>query len=150
MQPYALRPIRFEGIQVHDGGWRLKRYRIWYGDAAFDAGRFEAGAALALAELPTPAVTATRPGVGFIVAHQGCEAAYVVLGWWDRENELPLRVFVRADGAWRPAHGPESVCVWDLQVVGFERDTYVETVLGDGDADAYLARVLNVPANDIG
>ena len=144
MQPYAPRPIQFDGIQIHDD-WRLKRYRIWHGDGGFDARRFVAGTALALAELPTPAVTAVRPGVGFLVMHQGNGADYLVLGWWDRENELPLRIFVRADDAWRPASGPESVCVWDLQVVSHERDAYVETVLGGGgDVDAYLARVLRV------
>ncbi len=148
MQPYAPRPIRFDGIQTPDvsSGWRLKRYDIWHGDAVFDAGRFEAGTALALAELPAPAVTEMRPGVGFLVAHQGSGMDYLVLGWWDRENELPLRVFVRADdgGTWRPAHGSESVCVWDLQVIAHERDAYVETVLGGGTVAAYLERVLNV------
>ena len=140
MQLYAPRPIRFDGVHVHDG-WRIKRYRIWYGDAGFEAGRFEVGVALVWSELPAPAVTAVRPGVGFIVAHQGRGADYLVLGWWDRENELPLRVFVRDRGVWRPAQGPESVCVWDLQVIGHERDAYVETVLGDpaaGGVDAYL------------
>ncbi|MDQ3951247.1 MAG: hypothetical protein M3282_13015, partial [Gemmatimonadota bacterium] len=39
--------------------------------------------------------------------------------------------------------GSESVCVWDLQIVAFERDAYVATVLhGDAGvadaAEAYL------------
>ena len=146
MQRYAPRPIQFNGIQPH-AGWRLKRYRIWHGVAAFDSARFGPGVALALAALPAPAVTGTRAGVGFVVAHQGDGVDYLVLGWWDRENELPLRVWVRESGDWRPAAGPESVCVWDLQVVGHERDAYVATVLSgaaDGGVEAYLARTLHV------
>jgi hypothetical protein len=68
-----------------------------------------------------------------------------VLGWWDRDNELPLRVFVRdtADGeGWRAARGSESVCVWDLQVIWAEREAYVATVMG-ADADAGRARYLD-------
>ena len=144
MRTYAPRPIRFDGLEARDDGWRLKRYRIWYGKEGFDARRFEAGVMLALAELPLPPVTEVRPGVGFLVMHQGCGADYLVLGWWDRGNELPLRIFVRDDGAWRPARGSESACVWDLQVIGYERDAYVDTVLGGGKVDAYLARVLSL------
>lgn len=63
-----------------------------------------------------------------------------MLCWWDRENELPIRVFVRQhDGSpWRPAQGSESVCVWDLQVICFERDAYVHTVMAGraGGAEA--------------
>ena len=85
-----------------------------------------------------------------MIAHQGRTALYCVLGWWDNENELPLEVFVRGrePGAeWHLARGPESVCVWDLQVIAFERDAYVATVLSSGrdaaDAvEAYLSAVL--------
>jgi hypothetical protein len=150
MHAYEPRPIRFHGIRDVDG-WRLKRYSIAFGGHPVDWPAFEAASTLAHAALPRPAVAAERVGVGFEIAHQGRTALYYVLGWWDNENELPLRIFVRAleGGAqWRAARGSESVCVWDLQVVAFERDTYVATVLA-GDADpgaasqAYLAAVLS-------
>ena len=60
-----------------------------------DWAAFEAGLKLAEAELPQPAEAAGRPGLGFLIAHQGRTGDYVVLGWWDHENELPLRVFLR-------------------------------------------------------
>ncbi|MDB4874262.1 MAG: hypothetical protein JWM41_708 [Gemmatimonadetes bacterium] len=134
MQPYSPRPIVLLEPIGHEG-WQLKVYSIVFGDSAFNRPRFDGGLAAALRELPSPAKTADRPGAGFVILHQGRDVDYVVLAWWDRENELPLRVFVRervAGKAWRVARGGESVCVWDLQVIAAERDAYVDTVMGGG------------------
>lgn len=107
---------------------------------------FEPGLTLALDALPEPAQTPSRPGLGFCVLHAGRGADYAVLGWWDRENELPVRIFVRPhdESAWRPSRGGESFCVWDLQVVAFERDAYVQTLLNNPPLGAkdYLGRTL--------
>ena len=149
MQRYAPRAIRFHGVSETDG-WRLKRYSIAYGHEPVEWSAFEPALALADAALPRPAVTPERRGLGFVIAHRGRTALYCVVAWWDNENELPVRVFVRdrdGDAEWRAARGAESFCVWDLQVIGFERDAYVATVLA-GDADpggatrAYLGAVL--------
>jgi hypothetical protein len=124
-------------------GYRIKQYAILYGGGPFRDGDFAMGLELAFGSLPTPAQTRMRPGLGFAIAHQGNGADYAVLAWWDNENELPLRVFVRPqtpEGTWRTARDGESICVWDLEVIGFERMAYVETLLGGGDAEAYLAR----------
>jgi hypothetical protein len=141
-EPYRDRATTFRGIREYDD-WRLKLYTISYDGT--DAGdTFEPAMALARDSLPRPARTNDRPGVGFAIAHRGRGVDYLVLGWWDRENELPLRVFVRPGTAspWRPAQGSESVCVWDLQVIWFEREAYVRHVLADPprpNLDAYLS-----------
>ncbi|HKB02768.1 MAG TPA: hypothetical protein VKD90_11145 [Gemmataceae bacterium] len=143
-KPYAPRPVRFLGL-AEPRGYRIKQYAITYGSAPFRDMDFAAGLRLAFEALPHPAVTAARPGVGFAVAHQGNGADYAVLGWWDNENELPLRVVVRPQtpgGAWRPARDGESVCVWDLEVIRFERQAYVETVLSGGMVEGYLQKRL--------
>lgn len=148
MQRYEPRAIRFHGVHETDG-WRLKRYSITYGPDALDWRAFEPATALAERTLPRPAVTSQRPGLGFVIAHRGRTALYCVLAWWDNENELPVRVFVREldeGAAWRAARGAESFCVWDLQVIGFEREAYVATVLAGSRSDvaarAYLGAVL--------
>ena len=149
MTPYAPRPIEYLGVVEHRD-WRLKLYSIVHGDVPVDREDFARGFRLVVHHLPEPAVPVTgeRLGVGFLIAHQGNGASYAVLAWWDAENELPLRVAVRRTderGGWRPARGRESICVWDLQVIGFERDAYVETVLSRADgggADEYLALTL--------
>jgi hypothetical protein len=143
--PYQPRPVKFLGVRPVRG-FRLKTYSIVAGDGPFQADRFEPGLAAACEHLPQPAAAGGRPGVGFAVLHQGRTGDYAVLGWWDNENELPLRVYVRDATGWRPAAGGESVCVWDLKVVWHERETYVATVLGEsGDEkiDSYLSRTLS-------
>ncbi|HEU0300932.1 MAG TPA: hypothetical protein VFR37_15830 [Longimicrobium sp.] len=151
MHPYASRPIRFHGVREHRG-WRIKVYSIVYDAHGPDWGRFREGRELAMEALPEPEGEEGRPGVGFAIAHQGRNADYFVLGWWDRENELPLRIFVREGGeGWRPAQGSESICVWDLQVLWFEREAYVATLMNLACADpaaAYLARGLDLEPRD--
>lgn len=143
MIPFAPRPIRFHGVREL-GGFRLKDYSIVHGAGAVDWLDFARGFELAMAGLPRPAVANGRPGVGFRIAHRGNGARYAVLAWWERENELPIRLAVRrGEEEWRAARPDESICVWDLQVIGFERDAYVATVLagdGSGGIDDYLAR----------
>jgi hypothetical protein len=139
---YAPRPIATLP-HLRSGDWTLKRYSIRHGSAPFDAARFDGARALALGALPIAAREQGRCGAGFLIEHQGDAVDYLVLGWWDRNNELPLRVFVREPReSWRPARGGESVCVWDLQVIWAERQAFVGTVMRlnhrDGPA-AYLA-----------
>jgi hypothetical protein len=135
-EPYAPRPIRFLGVHEH-AGWRIKLYSITYGDSPLDRATFNTGLQLAIPDLPQPAESAHRPGVGFAIFHQGRGWHYLVLNWWDNENELPQRIWVRErDGAtarWRRAEGNQSICVWDLQVIFFEREMYVKHVLTSRD-----------------
>lgn len=130
---YEPRPLRFLGIR-DCRGLKLKVYSIVYGESPLRTPDFEAGLLLAERDLPHPPTSAQRPGVGFIIMHQGRTADYLIMCWWDQENELPLRVYVRDGNGWRPAVGGESVCIWDLRVIWWER----ETVLSDGSVGDYL------------
>jgi len=95
--------------------------------------------------LPEPDEPHGRPGLGFLIAHQGRTGDYVVAAWWDHENELPLRVLVRRGrtGRWRRARRGESFCVWDLEVIWAERRAWIDTMLSPGGAgrDGWLASV---------
>ena len=148
MHPYKPRQIEPLGLTTTEG-WRLKRYSVCAEGLQFDAGRFGAGIELATKALPQPAQTAERVGVGFLILHQGNGIDYTVLGWWDRENELPILVFVcdqPGTNRWRPARGSESVCVWDLQVIWSEREAYVATILGTTAPDpvgTYLGKLFS-------
>lgn len=144
-EPYSPRSIRFREVREHRG-WRIKVYGIRYGDAPLDWPVYEEGLQLVFDLLPEPAVTADRPGVGFSLAHQGRGVHYLTVNWWDLENELFTQVRVCGFGAgqaWREPTPGEYACVWDLQVIAFERDAYVECVLArpeDPDLEGYLAR----------
>ena len=142
--PYAPRRLTFLGTRDMRG-YRVKTYSIVFGDASLDESRFAAGLQLAAAELPSPPVNTERPGGGFVILHQGRTGDYLILGWWDRENELPLRVFIRDGTTWRTARGSESLCVWDLRVVWHEREAYVATVLSGAESglEEYLKQTLD-------
>lgn len=144
--PYEPRIRSFEGV-LERAGHRLKKYAIRFGETPLDRSAFEPGIELALGVLPAAHPADGRPGLGFLILHRGRGADYIVLGWWDRENELPVHVFVRDGDRWRPAGGNESFCVWDLEIVSHERDAYVETMLAGADGDGpvgYLERVAEV------
>ena len=148
MHPYAPRPLRCLGVEPL-GGFELAR---WWIDLYQDQAPYLAdwADALALAEAALPRETnAARPGVGFLILHRGRGADYTVLGWWDRENELPLRVFVRYPGTddaqWRVSRRGESVCVWDLEVVAIERAAYIATYLDAACADPRAAWLRRFP-----
>lgn len=135
---YTPRVLSFLGNESV-AGYRVKLYGLTHDTTPVDRSRFAAVWDTAIAVLPTPAVAPGRPGLGFAIFHQGRTGDYFILCWWDHENELPTRVWVRDDSGWRPARN-ESFCVWDLRVLWWEREAYVATVLSDRDdgAEAYL------------
>ena len=139
---YSPRPIEFQRIIEYNGN-RLKLYSIVYGDAPLERKRFEVGSDLALEQLPAPDSSAGRPGLGFVIAHQGNTADYIVLCYWANENELPIKVFVRESDDWRAASGDESICVWDMQIIWHERNAYVSRVMQgeNADVEGYLGDV---------
>lgn len=143
---FAPRPTQFVGVRAL-GDWRLRLHTITLPGETLDWAQFEPGLALAAEALPQPAVEPGRFGIGFVICHQGRGFDYIVLCWWSRENELPIRVLVRErqpQALWRAAKDEESICVWDIEVIERERDAYVRTVLaraGEPDIEAYLCEV---------
>src|SRR3954463_6479250 len=93
-ETYRDRPIDDLGA-LSRGGWRVKRYSIRYGTEPLERESYDAMLDRALAtDLPSPPETAHRPGVAFAIFHQGRGWHYLVLSWWDNENELPQRIYV--------------------------------------------------------
>lgn len=143
---YAARPWQFCGVQGL-AGWQLKTYRIWYPAREPVDWAIFANASDALeAALPQPPSNAQRSGVGFVIAHAGRGVDYLLLNWWDNENEWRHRIWIRELKANRHWHEPkqgESACVWDLALIHFEREACVDWLLGRRDFSAaqYLATV---------
>jgi len=97
----------------------------------------------------TSLIEATRalaePGVpGFTIAHQGKAAAMALVYWWAEENEVHRRAYAgpRSDEL-QPLTDTGMACVWELEVIDFERRAWLEDVLIGDDVDAYLERALD-------
>jgi len=86
------------------------------------------------------------PGAyGFTIAHDATSAGLAIVYWWANENEIHNRVFASPlddPGALEPADGTGMACVWELEVIEFERRAWLEDVLKGGDHDRYLERTL--------
>ena len=143
--PYAPRAVRCLEVWATDG-WRLKVYGIAYRGEAPRPELIEAAKLQAASSLPRPATGGGRYGVGFLGIHDGRGANLVFVDWWADENELHHKVFISPSSdprRLRPT-GPSELtaCVWDLAVIGFERDAWVEAVLrrpSGTNLDRYLA-----------
>jgi hypothetical protein len=101
----------------------------------------------------TEAVRAlAEPGApGFTIAHEGKTAAMALVYWWAEENEVHRRAYaaplpLHDAGALKPLTGTGLACVWELEVIDFERRAWLDDVLIGGDVDAYLSRALEAVA----
>lgn len=148
---YHPRRVRF--LELWESvGWRIKLYHIALGEKGVRGELVEAAKAMARGRLPSPAVIPGRFGVGFMGIHEGRGSNLVFLDWWADENELRHHVFISYPEA--PAALVDvtstslSGCVWDLGLVAYERDAWVETALsaaGTPELERYLARRFQGP-----
>lgn len=149
--PYRPRLIRFAGLE-EARGWRLKLYSILHHSKEFSEALLAAARDTALTSLPQPATSPDRYGVGFIAVHQGSSYDFVTVAHWAYETELRSQTYMRPSSgsfALEPVSSSElSADVWDLRLLAFERDAWVETVLRPehGDLDTYLSRTLEEEA----
>lgn len=148
--PYTRRRIRYLG-EHHAQDWRCKLYGIARdGERPRDALVTSATAA-AERVLPQPAITPPggvddRYGVGFIIVHDSGNFGYVLVDWFAGENEIHQRLLsAPLDGVAQLAlHASPAIgCVWELEVVDFERRAWLDHVLKGPDLDAYFAARLN-------
>jgi hypothetical protein len=83
--------------------------------------------------------------VGFTISHDAATAGLALVHWWANDNEIHQRVFASPldePGALAPADGTGMACVWELEVIDFERRAWLEDVLKAGDVRRYLERNL--------
>lgn len=69
---------------------------------------------------------ATTPA--FVLMHDGASCEYLVLAWWGNDNELFTSVSVKADAGWIEDPSRFSFCLWDLEVIWFERNCFIRHV----------------------
>lgn len=139
---YTPRPITFQQLVELDG-WRLKLYGISARSPEPPTELLDAARRLAAEALPSPD---GLPGVGFVGAHEGSGGCYVFVDWWADENELHHVAFsgTSAEDLRPIGPGDAIACVWDLEVIDFERRAWMDDVLRQPGAslDGYLSRRL--------
>jgi hypothetical protein len=132
-------------IEPH--GWRLKLYGIRYRGDGVDEALVTAALPLLEARLAESSAGLAHYSVGFAGVHQGKTGNFAFIDWWADENELHHHVYLSHRD--RPGSfeyvTPRGLtaCVWDLGLIWYERQAWVETVLANPagpDLDAYLAR----------
>jgi len=117
---------------------RVKHYGIALGQAEARPALTEAVRRLAPAVIPGRAP-------GFTVAHDAAGAALAIVYWWANGNEIHARYFFAPQedpGALVPVDDTGMACVWELEVIDFERRAWLADVLEDEDLEAYLGRAL--------
>lgn len=140
------RPARFLGIEEF-GDWRMKVYGLTAEHQRLLPELITE--AKKLARNVVPQTLSDEYGVGFIGVHCGRDSNFVFIDWWANENELHHHVFcssLEQPLDLRRAAEGVSACVWDLQVIWFERNAWVDKVLNNArgpDLDAYLQKVLD-------
>lgn len=128
---YRSRTVDWLGVWEIDD-WRLKVYTIGYTQAPIDE-RLLVAARKVATDCLARTSDCQHYSVGFIGIHQGKTGNFVFVDWWADENELHHHVYVStiADPVNLKYMTPTGLiaCVWDLWLIGFERDAWVEHIL---------------------
>lgn len=149
---YKKRAIKFLE-QTDLDGWRIKVYGITADSQNLPVNLIMEGKNVVLANLPQPAVTEHRYGVGFLIIHHGAMANWFLLNWWENEDIIHHQVFSS------PTTDPSKItpvadksimaCVYELEVYSFEREAWIDTVLSNAkapDFEEYLQARLDTDA----
>ena len=146
--PFRPRPVDF--IELWEwGAWRMKVYGLHAEHQRLLPELLARAKELAARTLPESPAQANAYGVGFIGVHAGRDANFVFVDWWSNENELNHHVFTSSlDEPLQlgPAPNGLAACVFDLQVIWFERNAWIDRVLANPrgpDLEAYLKRVIS-------
>jgi hypothetical protein len=136
--PYRTRAIRFLGVE-EVGDWRLKLYGVAARGEEPRPELIEAARAALPGALPPDG-----DGLGFAIVHEAREFCFVLVDWWENENEVHQRILgapLDDPAALGPLETTGIGCVWELAVTDFERRAWLEHILareGGPDVEAYL------------
>ena len=142
--PHRTRPIRYERT-VPIADWRIKLYTITTHGSLARPALIDETLRRAPEVLPA-STTVDHYGIGFAIVHDAMTASIALYYWWQSFNELHQRVFAG------PKDDPRAMtqlanqtagCVWELEVIDFERRAWLADMLANPrgpDVEAYLSR----------
>ena len=148
--PFQKRPIHYIGLkEIND--WTFKCYTITAENKMVSAGQIN----LVISNIPnwvkkTNWVEMVNYKVGVLIIHEGREGTFAIVFWWVDENMLQLFAYLASENS------PENFelisdkgivsCVWELEVIWFERNAWVQEVMmqneNGGSIKNYLSKNL--------
>jgi|TARA_R110002073_G_scaffold45053_2_gene124637 hypothetical protein len=126
---YEPRVFEYYGVHEARGVW-IKLYSITRDGSETPKDVISASVSLGRKYIGSDPLDAP---VGFVIAHVAREAVFYVVCWWNDENMLRTAVY---RGSLEAPLVMESIadtnivaCVWELEIISFERDQWVDKVL---------------------
>lgn len=147
---YQPRTVLFHGVETA-GDWSVKVHKITFKNS-FAAEGVLRNAIEHLPEWLNRARDLPWPNyrVAFLIVHEGRDGVWTLINWWIEGGLLQSTTFYTGDEGpddftLRPTAG-SLACVWELAVIAFERERWVQRVLsrsGRPELAAYLNDGLN-------
>jgi hypothetical protein len=148
-ESYEPRPIRFLELWQRDA-WRLKVYSLAYQMPLARPHVVETSKRVLWDHLRRVAADEAHYHAGFIGINDGRGSIFSFVDFWADENELHHHVFVAPkDRIGQLAYTTPTgliACVWDMALIAFERQAWVDAVLNNPngpDIEAYLSTEMN-------
>ena len=130
---YKSRPVRFLEIINHDG-WQIKLYSISAKNKLVNTQTIEYVRQYLSEWLNKSFIyTLDTYKVATLILHEGKEGCFAIINWWIDENMLQQFVYLATNDT-PPKFKLYSdkgiiTCVWEIAVLWFERNAWVEHVL---------------------
>lgn len=145
MKPYTPRRIDFVSV-ISVANWQFKVYTITV-NQNFQSEDVLQQAIKNLAQWINAAAKYPLPNykVGCLIVHEGQGSIFSLVNWWVDENMLQNHVYRTTYNQplkFEPfSAGGIQCCVWELEVMWYERNTWIKHVLrpGEPDFNAYLS-----------
>lgn len=133
MKPYRPRKIQYSEC-YHLGAWTVKIYTIAKEDHYMAQAHYET------AKQQLPVWLALKNGFNddhhhcaFLIVHQGKEGVFAIVNWWVDEEMLNTHVFLsdikEPANFQRISGGGLAPCIWELEVINYERSAWMKYVL---------------------
>lgn len=138
---YKDRYIRYLGFsKIRD--WYVKLYTISIDDKKIDRLVINAATDLALVVLRGGNCGFNIYNVAFVILHRAQEGYFLLIGRWVDENMLMQDVYLSDFASpleFNSIHNTHIVaCVWELEIIYAERNSWVENVMKSDSSDCLL------------
>jgi hypothetical protein len=150
LTPYKARPIRFLEVYALQH-WKIKIYSISVRHTLVDAEHIEnAKQQLQVWLEGSKLYPLETYKIATLILHETKEGCFAIINWWIDENMLQQFVYLASNE--QPtefkiySNNGMFVCVWEMEVLWFEKNAWVKNILmkvDNPDVEAYLNEHFN-------